>query len=117
MNTRAKGNAAERLAKAELEASGHLVERALATGTGSWTTHYDYFGAFDLIAINPKCVRFIQVTAGRDVSGKRKKIDALEKMLPAIMGVSYEVHRYCGKRGGWRRWVRGGGAAKWFEVK
>lgn len=53
MNTKAKGNRAERRCMRILEAAGYLCSRAAAS-----------LGLFDVIAVGPRDVRLVQVKCG-----------------------------------------------------
>jgi len=65
MTTRQKGNYYELKSKALLEKQGFSVERALAKviwiGKRPISMHHDFFGLFDLIAINSRGFRLVQV--------------------------------------------------------
>jgi Holliday junction resolvase-like predicted endonuclease len=65
MSSRTKGNAYELKSRKMLEKDGYLVEKANARilwiGGRPISKHHDFFGLFDLIAVNSQEVRFIQV--------------------------------------------------------
>ena len=111
INRRAKGARTELRAQRELEAAGYLVARA---PPGSAFQHHDFFELFDLIAIDTREIRMIQVTSGSSVGVKTRLIDSRESRLPCILGVVYEVWQWRGRRG-WRYLKRGGGPSKWTD--
>jgi hypothetical protein len=67
INTRAKGRRNELRAKKLLEEAGYEVE--ITKGSQKFNKSVDFFGLWDLIAINPKTIRFIQVKSNRKASG------------------------------------------------
>lgn len=82
INTKAKGNRAERKAKASLEDTGHLVTKSSAS-----------LGAFDLIAENPLGVRHIQVKCNENPGSEEKEnMLALRNQLPKNSTIEYWVY-------------------------
>ncbi len=66
INRRAKGRRNELKAKKLLEGAGFEVE--ITKGSQKFNKSVDFFGLWDLIAVNPKTIRFIQVKSNRKAS-------------------------------------------------
>ena len=74
MNSRTKGIRTELKAKKELEKDGWLVYRVPASRM--WQTQEDIMGLWDLLAIKPQQILFVQIKTNR----KRNTIPHLEFM-------------------------------------
>ena len=59
MNTRGKGIITERLAEQQLRAQGFLTYRV--KGSSRFQKNQDIFGLFDILAVKPTEIKFIQV--------------------------------------------------------
>jgi len=110
MSSRREGNRVEVMAEKLLESEGYLVERArpdlrwIGPGRCRSMAH-DIFGAFDFLAVRrdraapPRWreqIRLIQVTKSKSAASRRKKVAALEPLIPDI--ISLEVWRWRGGR-------------------
>lgn len=102
LSTREKGARHERAVAHHLATQGYAVDRGFYKfsylGGRVIPVVKDLLGAFDLIAIRPKhsLVRLIQVTAGGDVSARKKKALAvypLAEVWEHRRGPRYRVHR------------------------
>ena len=79
INTRAKGKLLEKRARLILESEGWLVETAnpklMFIGPGKvLSKSHDFFGRWDIIAVRPSVVKFIQVSTWEEKSGKIKQV-------------------------------------------
>ena len=80
INAKAKGKRNERKTKKYLEARGYLVEAVRNTKFH----HGDFFGLFDIIAMNEHHIRMVQVKSNRVPSLIIKKILAFTKCPPCV---------------------------------
>lgn len=101
-NSVTKGNKLQVTARKILEADGysvHTAVRSVQRRGPIWISQTtDIFNAFDLIATRidpPRSLRFIQVTTGKSVSERVKKVDPVP-INPGIASV--EIWAYIGGR-------------------
>lgn len=81
MDTKAKGNRAERKAKAILERAGYVCTKSGAS-----------LGVFDIIAENPLGIRHVQVKSNRIPDPvEREDMMAIRQRLPSNSTVEYWV--------------------------
>lgn len=66
MSTRSKGRRNENRTRALLEAEGWLVEQV--KGSSKWNASVDFFGLFDIIAVKPNDILWVQVKTNRNAS-------------------------------------------------
>ena len=108
---RERGNILERRARKQLEAEGYLVEPARPVlqwiGPGKVRSkRVDFFGAFDLFAVDPRHVRLIQVceASGGHAAERRRKIEAIANKLPSSLSLELWVWHRPGRSKSQRGW-------------
>lgn len=93
MSDKKKGNKLERQAIADLKELGYICHQTqnspavMRGGQFISSGNNDIFGVFDVIAVRPADVRFIQVTTTTNMGARQRKVETIADKFPANTAV------------------------------